>query len=266
MEVPLLLLSVLLLGLVRGAAVCVAVCGPGLLSYVVIKRKSPLEALRLSILFSLPRSLLLILLGALVGFLAHGAASLSYLNSLSTTMHSIVYIAFGVILTAMGFYLFAKAIDERSDFREGKARPEECVADVCGRMEKAKKGKKGGLFSRILDPGNVPKRWKESCAVMLLGWGMGLGCMAEVAILEGTAVSGGAALHGSTALGSAALGAAGMALFSLGLAIPLSVLCMAAAALSKRMDTLRRLNVFKTMASAAMMILGVLIVLFQVVL
>jgi len=249
-----ILASLFVLGLIKGSAVCTTVCGPGLVPYIVIKRKTPLEALKLSSLFCLPRLVLFSFLGGAVGYLVYELASIDGIVGISGVLHSYTYIIFGAILVIMGFYLLAKSIDEGTDFREGNLSPRTKLAEHC--RAKRKIERRRGIFSRLLDPGKSPTRWKENGAMLILGWGVGLGCLAELTLVEGTLFSGYTAVMGSSALSSVLLGFSGMFIFSIGLSFPLIALAYASAYFSGRIDTLKGLNLFKRIASVVMMGLG----------
>lgn len=257
-SIAFVLASLFVLGLVKGSAVCTTVCGPGLVPYIVIKRKTPLEALKLSSLFCLPRLVLFSFLGGVVGYLVYELASIDGIVGISGTLHTYIYLIFGAILVIMGFYLLAKSIDEGADFREGNLSPGTKLAEHCKAEKKIERG--SGIFSRLLDPGKAPTKWKENGAMLILGWGMGLGCLAELTLVEGTLFSGYTAVMGSSALSSILLGFSGMFIFSIGLSFPLVALAAASAYFSGRIDTLKGLNVFKRIASVVMMGLGTLMI------
>lgn len=258
----LVIISVFFLGIIKGSAICSTVCGPALIPYIVIKRKSPWEALKLTFLISIPRLLLFSLLGGIVGYLVYNLSSLSGIISMSGYIHRAVYIVFGIVLIVLGFYLFAKSIDERSDFREGKNIQTKTPSGTCNKRTKDS----SGILARIMDGEHLTSSWKENGAMLLLGWGMAMGCLAEVTLVEGTLFTGAAAFLGDSAHSAVILGFSGMFVFALGLTVPLLVLSVGAAHLSGRINTGKSLNIFKTISSFLMMCLGTSILIFYTVL
>ena len=258
----LIIISVFFLGIVQGSAICTTVCGPALVPYIVIKGKTPREALKLTLIISIPRLLLFSLLGGAVGYLVYNLSSLSGIISMSGHIHRAVYIVFGIVLIVLGFYLFAKSIDERSDFREGKKDPTGRSSKTCNRGTKDS----SGILARIMDDEHQPSKWKENGVMLLVGWGMAIGCLAEVTLVEGTLFTGAAAFLGDGAYSAIILGFSVMFVLALGLTVPLLVLAVGAAYLSGRINTRKSLNIFKTISSFIMMCLGSLILLFNLVL
>jgi len=259
-SVALFFLSLFVLGLTRGAAICTTVCGPGLISYIVLNRKTPREALRLTFFFSIPRILLLTLLGGAVGYLTYEISSISGLTELSTNLHSAVYLIFGIIMIIMGFYLLAKSIDERSDFKEGVLSPSKKRRKPCRNYKKIK-GK--NMLSRILDGNYTTSLWKENGAMMVLGFTLGIGCLGEITLVEGTLLTTGAVFMNTTLLGTILNGSLGMLIFSFGLTVPLLIVAIGGSYLSSRIDTLKGLNIFKTLVSIIIMVTGTFIVIFN---
>ncbi len=259
-SVALFFLSLFVLGLSRGAVICTTVCGPGLISYIVINKKTPRDALRLTFFFSIPRLLLLALLGGVVGFLTYKISSITGLTELSTNLHSAVYLIFGVILILIGFYLLAKSIDERSDFKEGVLSPTKKRQKPCRSYNKIKRK---NILSRILDGNYTTSRWKENGAMMILGFTLGIGCLGEITLVEGTLLTTGAVFMDSALFGTILNGFLGMLIFSLGLTVPLVIVAMGASYLSSRIDTHKGLNIFKTVVSIIIMVTGTFIIIFN---
>ena len=259
-SVALFFLSLFVLGLSRGAVICTTVCGPGLISYLVLNRKSPRQSLKLTFFFCIPRILLLTILGGVVGYLTYEISSITGLTELSTNLHSAVYLIFGVVLIILGFYLLAKSIDERSDFNEGVLNPAKKRPKPCKRYPNIK-GK--NILSRMLDGKYITSPWRENGAMMILGFTLGIGCLGEITLVEGTLLTTGAVFMGSTLIGTILNGSLGMFIFSLGLTVPLVVVAMGAGYLSSRIDTLKGLNIFKTVVSIIIMVTETFIIIFN---
>ena len=99
--------------------------------------------------------------------------------------------------------------------------------------------------------------------MMILGFGLGIGCLGEITLVEGTLLTTGAVFMDSTLLGTILNGFLGMLMFSLGLTVPLVIVAMGAGYLSSRIDTLKGLNIFKTVVSIIIMVTGTFIIIFN---
>lgn len=249
-----LFFSFFLIGLARGTAICAMVCGAGIIPYIVLKKKTPVQALRLSFLFSLPRILLLTLLGLAIGFLSYGLRSVSFLTRHLSTVQNVVYLIFGSFLLLLGFYLQACSIEERENKKELKSLPGGSNKTKCCTPVKK------NIFTSILDEKISVSGKGERMTILTMGALLGLGCMSEVALVEGTLLAGGVSFLGGGLVASLVYGGLSMALFALGLSGPLIVISMLSARLSSHVGAGRGLNIFKSISSVVMMLMGVIII------
>ncbi len=246
-EVALLCLYALGWGLRKGSVVCAAICTPGLIPYVAERGLDTRGALRLGIIFNVPRVLLLTCLGALIGMLSYiiidNADFLASLQSIAAAG----YLTVGLFLVIYGFYMLVKALDER------EFTPEQC-------RELHKIGLPQARF--FLWVTEKMSSGKKSERFMLL-WGslLGLACIGEAALAVELAFLAGIAVSFSeTIVTSALLGAAIMFFFAIGASIPvLAVMALGSKIPDKAKD--RLLNNIKIVSSCFMMFIGLILIL-----
>ena len=195
-ELALVMAALFAYGVFRGASTCATICTPALLPYVASSGMKPAKALRIGILFNLPRLLMLVIFGAIVGALSSAVFSDSGLLGFLTVSHDIAYMAIGVLLIILGAHIF-RADRKITTVRRKKARGPE-------------------LFPR----------WIRGERRFVMFWGslLSVACLMEVGLIEGLAMSTLVGASETNVALAAALGAGAMAAFAIGAAIPVIAL------------------------------------------
>jgi cytochrome c biogenesis protein CcdA len=206
-----ILILMFLLGTVQGLTVCNLTCGPLLILRLAGQSRGAREGLGLSFLFSLPRIIILTILGAILGALGFSISSLAGLSSFPW-FQALVYtiIAFIMIATGIRFLGYPKN------------RTKEC----------------GGLRKRLLMliTKMGPRRGEaEKRSMVGLGILVSLICFVEA---SGASLAVAQMLSLDTEeIGSGMLiGSLTMFSYSIGLAVPLLILGSGASELGKRLN------------------------------
>ncbi|MGA1872708.1 MAG: sulfite exporter TauE/SafE family protein [Thermoplasmatota archaeon] len=90
-----------LLGLFQGFTVCNLTCGPLLFLRLAGRGRGAREGLRISLLYALPRILVLTLLGSLLGALGYTITSMGDLSQ-HAWFQAVIYIVIGLVMIATG--------------------------------------------------------------------------------------------------------------------------------------------------------------------
>lgn len=234
--------SIIALGMLKGSGVCATICAPGLIPYIADKKRDWRYGLKVGILFNIPRVLLLTFAGGVIGYLGFKVTEGKYFTDVVSFLGGLGYLLVGLMFFLFGAYMFAKAADEREDFKEG-------INNSCN----LKNSKLGCKLQKI-----TPKK-----RFVFLIWGsiLGIACVGEVAIIEGTLLSGLASSTADSSLNAVILGALAMFLFGIGTSIPILVLTTASGKFSEKLDTFEKMNKIKTAGSVIMIMVGLTLIL-----
>ncbi|MDG6221152.1 MAG: hypothetical protein QCI38_06855 [Candidatus Thermoplasmatota archaeon] len=234
-------------GLRKGSVLCIAICAPGLVPYISERGGGWKKGVWMAVIFSMPRTILLTLAGMLVAAAFFIMGDMTGLQGGTGLVGVIGYTALGTILALYGFYMLAKAMDERQDMKEGK---------VC-RMDK-NMGLPHGRFARWVAEKAGGKR--EGVFLSIWGGVLGLACVGEtLTALEMALLAIGAGAVAGSLWGAMFVGGMVMFVFSIGAAIPIMLVAAASGEMRGRM-TASKLNWFKLFSSTAMIALGVVLI------
>jgi hypothetical protein len=204
MEISLILGAMLIAGLVRGSSVCSMVCAPGVLSYIASKKANWKEALCYGIFFSIPRILVLTVLGGVIGFLSFTAVSTGF-RDISANLSLFSYFLIGLIFFILGIGVF-RNMDKKY-----------------GCEKKHRLPKTGDVTS-----------------FLVLGSAVSIGCVAGT--FEGIILSSAFSTLGNNSITACILGASAMFLFAFGLSAPIIVGSMLAGRFSEKIKHLREIR------------------------
>ncbi|MEM2870159.1 MAG: hypothetical protein QW379_07045 [Thermoplasmata archaeon] len=250
--------AALLLGTLRGLSVCLLVCAPGMIPVIIGEGAGPLRSLRLGLLLSLPRILVLTALGAVLGLLSFGLASAAPARALLSGVSVIAYFLIGVLLLLTGLRILTRADACGSGGGGGRVESSRPQSPQRGRGAWGKRGR--SFLLHILSshaaatyPGGM------SAERLFLIWGalLSLACLAELGILEAAALS---ALAGASSPGpapSAGLGAMMMLLFSLGASTPVLLAAAAGGALVRGLSGRALLLKLRDVSAVLMVLVGI---------
>jgi cytochrome c biogenesis protein CcdA len=225
-----------LFGLIQGFTVCNLTCGPLLFLRLAGRGKGAKEGLRISFLYSLPRMIILTMLGAGLGALGYTLTSIGDLSH-HVSFQAVVYMIIGLVMIATGL-VFTGLISKK-----------QCTG---------KPGFKDRIVIALMKLG--PRKDKGEGRTM---FGIGI-LISLVCFIEASAAS----LFVASALGVEAddigagflFGALSMLFYSIGLTIPLMVLGTGASALGKRLQK----GDARAVGGVLLMIIGGLLVLYEV--
>ncbi len=207
LELAIVILTLFGYGLIRGTSTCATICAPALLPYVAMQEMNTRQAVKVGVLFNLPRVLVLTALGAVVGAASHTIFTNDAFNDSIIVTHGVAYSIIGLMLVLFGLHMLYT--------RSGT--DEECKP----RETKHKKWR-----------GRTPllPKWAMGGNRFVIIWGsvLSFACLLEIGLLETLAVS--TFLGGSSGevVGAALVGAGAMAAFAIGAAIPVIVLLVLA--------------------------------------
>ena len=206
MEIFLILGAMLIAGLARGSSVCSMVCAPGILSYIASKKINWKEALRYSIIFSIPRILVLTVLGGIIGFLSFTVVSTGFFRHVSANLSLFSYFLIGGIFLILGIGVF-RNID-----------------------------KKYKCETRW----NFPKT-SNTTNFLTLGSIVSIGCVAGT--FEGMVLTSAFSILGNNSVMASVLGAFAMFLFAFGLSLPIIVGSALAGRISEKIKYFREARI-----------------------
>ena len=206
MGIFLVFATMLIAGFVRGASVCSAVCAPGILSYIASKKVSWKEGLRYGFIFSIPRIIILTVLGGVIGFLSFTAVSTEFFRNASTSLSSVSYFLIGGIFFILGIGVF-KNIDKKY------------------KCETKRRFQKTGIASQFL----------------ILGSAVSIGCVAGT--FEGMVLTSAFSILGNNSVMASVLGAFAMFLFAFGLSLPIIVGSALAGRISEKIKHFREARI-----------------------
>jgi len=235
----LLILGLLLFGIIWGMTFCNLTCGPLLILRLGGEAKGAKEGFLLSILFSLPRIVLLTSLGVVVGALGYGSALITGIGSLPF-FNIFIYTLISIIMIATGLR-FLKG-SERPSCQITRKRP---VRDRLERLIISLGPRRGG---------------RERISIFGIGMLVSVLCLAEgttISLLVSTALG----IESSALESGALLGGLGMLAFSTGLTIPLVILGTGASFIGNRMkkDDVRKV------AGVLLVVFGCLLLFLEIV-
>jgi sulfite exporter TauE/SafE len=250
------LLAFFLWGLSRGLTTCLFLCAPGMIPVLVNERAGVLRSLWLGFLLSLPRVLLLTLLGAVIGYLSFETLHLAQVKGAFWWTSVAAYLFLGLLLIAVGARLlggYGESGSRRDGTRSGgrKAARKRRGRPGCDEPRRSAWGRFWTNLSARIYPGSG----KSDTLFLLWGGVLSLACLAEVGLLEGVAA--GAVSGGEASVGySAGLGAALMLSLSLGATIPIMAAAAVGGSLVERVRDRKRLELVKGVMAMLMVMLG----------
>ena len=226
-------LNALFLGLARGLLTCAVFCAPGLIPFVIDKKSTPRDALRIGILFNLPRVVLMTLFGALFGFLLYHLGSQDAMGAIILNLHIWAYLILGTFMVILGLRMFYSA---RKEAIENMKECKSCR--VCRVRAKPKMRKGNALF---------------------VVWGslLSIACLAEVFIIDGVIITAVGAFSISDAVVAVVVGAASMFMFAVGASIPIIGVLLASNKAGGLIKTQRYIRNAKVVFSVALVFIGV---------
>jgi hypothetical protein len=272
--------SLFFLGLVRGTAVCVSVCVPGLLPYLAERPRGAMGGALFGLVLCLPRLVIFAGIG-----LVWGALSFTIFNEAFEHQALWVsvtgYMVLGLVIAVLGLGMFLKAAREKEDLRQERLR-EMGGAKAAGSAGRVAKGALAGpstpgpeVECASTEGGGrhraaralstvllrlVPESSRSERTFLLL-WGsiLGFTCLIEVSVLELGALGAVAADFGNATMGAALLGGLAMVVFAAGATVPVVVASSAFAAYVDRVDARDKLISLRVTGSLVMVMIGVLL-------
>ena len=250
-EASLFLISTFVLGMVRGASICAVVCAPGMIPYLVMKKCSWQECLRLGLIFNLPRIILLTILGMIVGALSYTVVNLGAVEESAKHVGVFGYFLLALFLLGFGAYTLARAIDEKADRadKEGGISIKACRKNRKSMIKDSRFSKK--VLARVSNPSNLFLLW---------GGILSLACISEIILIEGLFVGSIGGAFGRNVYGGMLLGGAAMFSFAVGTAIPILIVTMIGGTLSYRIKSFEKLSALKTIGAMVMIMIGLVFI------
>jgi len=232
LEYLLVPITALFLGMARGLMTCAVFCAPGLIPFVIERKSDYKDALRIGILFNLPRVIVMTLFGALFGLLLYLLGKQVSMMEAIVQLHVFAYLVLGIFLAFIGMKAFYSA--RKEEMEETK----ECRAcEVCRKYAKPKKRKGDALF---------------------VVWGslLSIACLAEVFIIDGVILTAAGAFNLPGAALAIVVGGASMLMFSIGASIPVIGLLLAASKAGNLIKTRAVLRKVKVVFGIALVFVG----------
>lgn len=224
MEIFLILGAMLIAGIVRGSSVCSLICAPGILSYIASKKVNWKEGMRYGIFFSIPRILVLTVLGGIIGFLSFTVVSTGFFRNLSAGLGLFSYFLIGIIFFILGIVVFKNI-----------ARKDKCFSERVTNILTKHKMNNPALF-------------------LILGSIVSVGCIAGT--FEGMMLSSAFSTLGNNSITACVFGASAMFLFAFGLSLPIIAGSALAGKLSEKIKHLREIRL---VGATIMVISGLLL-------
>ncbi len=237
----LLFLMMFLLGTVQGLTICNLTCGPLLILRLAGQSRGAREGLGLSMMFSLPRILILTLLGGLLGAFGYSISSLAGLSSFPW-FQAFVYIIIAFIMIATGLRFMGI--------------PRRRSKDDCSGMAPGLKNRFLLLLTKL-----GPRKGKgERSSMVGLGILVSLICFVEASGAS-LAVANMLGLDSSDIGTGVFMGAMTMFSYSLGLTVPLLVLGSGASELGRKLNR----DDIRIVGGILLIGIGFLLLLFEII-
>jgi type III secretory pathway component EscS len=249
-ELYLFFITAFVMGLARGASICVICCAPGMIPYIVAKRYNLRQSLKLGLIFSLPRIIVLTVLGIIIGLISFTIVQQNWFQSLAFKMGALGYLFVGFILFVMGVNMFTKSMDEMADKTEGR--------NKCNL--KTSTEKHGGFLTRTINRLAAKKVSQSTRLFIIWGLAMSVACVAETTFLEGIFLGGIAGIIGTSYMNAALIGGFTLFLLAIGATIPVIIVVTIGGTLSQRIKTEERVESIKTIGSIAMVMIGLIFI------
>jgi hypothetical protein len=260
--------SLFIWGIIRGTAVCVSVCVPGMMPYLAERPRSPMEGAKFGLLLCLPRMVIFAAIGFIWGAVSFAIFSTTAFEDAAEWVYILGYMVLGGVIAVLGVGMFLKAARAKDDLRKERLRaaegtdgssgisgdgsgPEECPSPGEHRDHKLSRGIASALLRFVPDSAKG-----ERTFVLIWGSILGFTCLLEVSILEVGLLGGAAAAQGQGTLIAAMLGATALLMFAMGATVPVVVASSAFAAYVGRMDTQEKLISLRVTASLVMVLIG----------
>ncbi len=244
-ELLALYLSAFIIGLSRGSLICATICAPTLVPYLSSKGLTTSEGLKKAILFNLPRVTILTIAGGIIGFLSFGVVNQTSFLSVLGGIRTAGYFIMGLLIFIFGAVLFLRSGQSEGAGKEACRHCIGCSAlsHIQGQESRANNGKKENLF--------------------ILSWGslLGLVCLSEITLLEGSVIASMGGILGNSALSSVFIGATAMFAFGLGASIPIIAVSVAGVKYSERFSDPEKLRELRKIGGVIMLMLGLTLML-----
>jgi sulfite exporter TauE/SafE len=263
-------------GLSRGLSTCLFLCAPGMIPIIVNEKAGLVRSLWLGFLLSLPRILVLTAMGAAIGLASFEVLSALPVRGSLQGVSIAAYIFLGLMLAIVGARMLSTyGLGEGAGNGQDGEGPK-----ATGKGKAAKRGRKDGKAGdgKCTAPASSPwtRFWtgiadrlypgKGRSASLFLLWGgvLSLACLAEVGLLEGTAIGALAGSGESVALSSAGIGALLMFVLSLGATVPIMAAAAFGGELVEKVRDRRRLEQIRGVMAMLMFLLGMFFVLREI--
>ena len=228
-------LTALFLGMARGLMTCAVFCAPGLIPFVIERESNYKDALRIGILFNLPRIVVLTLFGAVFGFLLYFVGKHVAMLDLIINLHVLAYTILGIFLAVIGIRIFYSARKEAlGEMKESRA------CQVCRERAKPKKRSGNALF-------------------VIWGSLLSVACLAEVFIIDGVILTAAGAFDISDAVVAVVVGGTSMLMFSIGASIPIIGILLASSKAGNLIKTRQVMRNAKVIFGVALAFIGLYI-------
>lgn len=243
-EVVVLYLSAFIIGLSRGSLICATICAPTLVPYLSSKGISVTEGFKRAVFFNLPRVAILTTAGGIIGFLSFGLVNQPYFSGVLGGIKTVGYLFMGMLILVFGAVLFLRATIPINSEKEMCAHCMGC----------------GGTSIPVVEK-NIKKE-----ELLILSWGslLGLVCLSEIALLEGSVIASLGGILGDSPLSSAFIGATVMLVFGIGASLPIIVLTITGVKYSERFSEPERLRELRKIGGIIMVMLGLTLMLREV--
>jgi hypothetical protein len=256
-----------LLGIARSASTCAIICAPGLMPYIIVKKLSLRESVKLGIIFNVPRIILLTALGAAVGALMATAGSGLDLRGFARPLGITGYLLMGAILIAGGGYVLWKGTQKGAQKNRGSD-----IGDIKDRTDTpcenrgkdgGKEEKSGTFFTRRIQKAMSETVENGSLLFFALGGLLSIACLGELAIIEGAVITG-LAVGSSGAAIPALVGATTMFVFALGATLPVVIAAAVGGGVARRVRATKAVEKIRDFAAVLLILIGLVLVIAEV--
>lgn len=250
-------LGMLLLGIGRGATTCALICAPGMLPYIIARKLSVWQSVRLGIIFNAPRILILTVLGALVGHVIAAVDKNIDLMHFARPLGMIGYALIGILLLAGGIWILKKggAFKMNSSGTQTTTEGKESSGTACVVAEKS-------IFHRLLArlENRLSQTMKNSSALfILLGGLMSIACLGELALVEMTLLTG-IAVGTLGGFAPALLGALTMLFFAIGASLPVILVGAIGGGIAPRIKKQKTIQSLMDITGILLVIVGIVFI------
>lgn len=235
-------------------------CAPGIVPYLVSKRYDWRQCLQLSIIFNLPRIIILTIFGILIGMLGFLIAHELFKSIVQPMIYNVQIIGYGLLgifILIFGSHMLVTSVESRENLKEEKEKMNiKSDKNIC----------KPRHHRALVFIQNRFKNLQQKPKTLFFLWGgiLSIACLGEIMLIESSFISGSLGISSNSLMSAAFLGGSGMFLFAIGASIPIIIVAVISSTISKYFQTVERLETIRTIGAMVMILIGMVFIIIMI--